>query len=57
MSGGPGDDVLNGGPFRDALSGNDGDDQLLGGRGRDKLRLAPVAIWRWAARAATTSKT
>jgi Ca2+-binding RTX toxin-like protein len=41
LSGGPGDDVLNGGPFRDALSGNDGDDQLFGGRGSDKLQVGP----------------
>ena len=41
MTGGAGDDGLDGGPSRDALSGGDGDDVLLGGRGRDKLVVGP----------------
>jgi len=41
MIGGDGDDVLAGGPSRDALSGNNGDDELFGGRGRDSISVGP----------------
>jgi Ca2+-binding RTX toxin-like protein len=41
MAGGPGDDTLIGGPYRDRLSGGEGDDVLRGGRGRDNLTIGP----------------
>lgn len=41
MSGGQGDDVLRGGPFRDLLSGDAGNDRMFGGRGRDQIAVGP----------------
>jgi len=39
MNGGPGNDVLRGGPFRDLLSGDAGNDRMFGGRGRDQISV------------------
>jgi Ca2+-binding RTX toxin-like protein len=41
LSGGPGDDILVGGPSKDRFSGSLGDDTMVGGRGRDYLTIGP----------------